>query len=222
MLWKKIQAFSSGIGFLTPASMVFCHLTASISAKLGADRKGVWMYRLSTFAGKLLLMAENIILTKSTAEKKMQRMAMEVLERHPGSGELILVGIQKNGFPLAKKIGSLLRQRHSGGIRVIALSIDKKHPSGIRLDPEVSCSGKSVILIDDVANSGRTMLYALSPLLEAYPARIETMALVARTHRTFPVALDYVGLSVSTSLKEHIRVDVEQDDVSGATIGKVD
>ncbi len=163
-------------------------------------------------------MVGNIILTRSSAEKKLRRMAMEILERHQGGGELILIGIRQNGFPIAQKIGSLLETTHGGGIRVVALSIDKKHPSGILIQPEVSCAGKTVILIDDVANSGRTMLYALSPLLAAYPARIETLALVARTHRSFPVALDYAGLSVSTSPTEYIRVDVVNDEVTGASI----
>lgn len=166
-------------------------------------------------------MAESNILNQSTAEKKLKRLAMEVIERHSGGGEIILIGIRKNGFPIARKIGSLLEAGHSGGVRVVALSVDKRHPAGIRLEPEVSCSGKTVILIDDVANSGRTMLYALSPLLEAYPARIETLALVARTHRSFPVALDYVGLSVSTRPSEHIRVDVVNEEVTGAVIENI-
>ena len=72
------------------------------------------------------------------------------------------------------------------------------------------------MLIDDVANSGRTMLYSLQPLLKNYPKKIQTAALVARTHKSYPIALDYVGLSISTTLDEHIYVEVLEGEVEGA------
>ena len=75
---------------------------------------------------------------------------------------------------------------------------------------------KAIILIDDVANSGRTMLYALKPLLQQLPQKIQTLALVERTHKSFPVDVDYVGLSVSTTADEHIVVEVENGEVMGA------
>jgi len=77
-------------------------------------------------------------------------------------------------------------------------------------------TGKTIILIDDVANSGRTMLYALKPLLDQHPKKIQTLALVERTHKSFPVDVDYVGLSVSTTTDEHIEVEVENGEVLGA------
>jgi pyrimidine operon attenuation protein/uracil phosphoribosyltransferase len=79
-------------------------------------------------------------------------------------------------------------------------------------------NGKVVILIDDVANSGSTMLYALKPLLLSYPKKIQTLALVERTHKSFPIDVDYVGLSISTNLDEHINVEVESGEVGGAWI----
>jgi pyrimidine operon attenuation protein / uracil phosphoribosyltransferase len=69
-----------------------------------------------------------------------------------------------------------------------------------------------------VANSGRTMLYALAPLLERYPSQIETLALVERTHKLFPVALNYVGLSVSTKEEENIEVMVDGGEVISASL----
>lgn len=163
-------------------------------------------------------MGSGIILNKSTSEKKLRRLAMEVLEQHHRNSELILIGIRKNGWPIAQKIREFLKENFTGTIQLAALSLDKKNPSGIRLEPAISCSGKAVILVDDVANSGRTMLYALKPLLDEYPEKIQTLALVARTHRSFPVALDFVGMSVSTSPEEYISVDVENDEVTGASI----
>jgi pyrimidine operon attenuation protein/uracil phosphoribosyltransferase len=73
-----------------------------------------------------------------------------------------------------------------------------------------------IILIDDVASSGKTMLYALKPFLEMQPKKIETLVLVERTHKTFPVKVDYVGLSVATTLQEHIYVEVTEGEITGA------
>ena len=81
---------------------------------------------------------------------------------------------------------------------------------------DIDFNEKSILLIDDVANSGRTMLYALKPLLQYRPKQVETLALVERTHKKFPIAVDYVGLSISTSLQEHIIVDVEDGVIAGA------
>ena len=77
-------------------------------------------------------------------------------------------------------------------------------------------NGKVVILVDDVSNSGRTLTYALKPFLQSHPKKIQTLVLVERRHTAFPVQPDYVGLSVATTLQEHIYVEVEGDDVVGA------
>ena len=73
-----------------------------------------------------------------------------------------------------------------------------------------------IVLVDDVANSGKTILYSLKPFLEFHPKKIQTLALVERTHKIFPVNLDYKGLSVATTLQEHIFVEVINEDVVGA------
>nr|MBP9097962.1 phosphoribosyltransferase [Ferruginibacter sp.] len=101
-------------------------------------------------------------------------------------------------------------------IQVVELWLDKKNPGEIKLSEEINFNDKSILLIDDVANSGRTMLYALKPLLQHKPKQIETLALVERTHKKFPIAVDYIGLSISTSLQEHIIVDVENGEIAGA------
>jgi pyrimidine operon attenuation protein / uracil phosphoribosyltransferase len=75
---------------------------------------------------------------------------------------------------------------------------------------------KVVILVDDVANSGKTLTYALKPFLEFHPKKIQTLVLVERSHKVFPVQPDYVGLSVGTTLQEHIYVEVDGDEVKGA------
>jgi pyrimidine operon attenuation protein/uracil phosphoribosyltransferase len=157
-----------------------------------------------------------MILDKETANKKLHRMALEVAERNYDKNELILIGIKENGIFIAKKIEDHLKEIFKGKIVLIELSLDKKNPGDIKLSDNLDFNNKAILLIDDVANSGRTMLYALKPLLAQIPQQIETLALVERTHKKFPVAVDYVGLSVSTTLQENIIVKVEQGEVMGA------
>ncbi|MBL0359001.1 MAG: phosphoribosyltransferase [Chitinophagaceae bacterium] len=143
-------------------------------------------------------------------------MALEICERNYNEAELLLIGIKGSGMVVAEKISVYLKETYKGRIQLLSLSMDKKHPSAISIEPAADFTGKVAVLIDDVANSGRTMLYALKPLLNAYPKKIQTLALVERTHKSFPVDVDYTGLSVSTNLDEHIYVEVEAGEVLGA------
>ena len=89
-------------------------------------------------------------------------------------------------------------------------------PGEIVLSKAIGVNGTNVILIDDVANSGRTMFYALQPLLRDHPGQVETLALLERTHKQFPIELNYVGHSVSTTKDEMIVVKVNEGEVEGA------
>lgn len=164
--------------------------------------------------------AEKYILSKETAEKKLRRMALEVAERNYGEQQLVLVGIKENGCIIANKIRNYLQEIFTGEVLVVELTLDKKQPAAITIVPAIDFNNKVILLIDDVANSGKTMLYALKPLLETYPKKIQTLALLERTHKSFPIDVDYVGLSISTTLDEHIFVEVKDEEVVGAWMGK--
>lgn len=157
-----------------------------------------------------------MILNASSAQKKLRRMALEIAERNAGSNSIMLIGIKENGIFIARKIEEYLKPFFSGDIKTISLSLNKKNPDAVMLSEEISLNNKLVLLVDDVANSGKTMLYALQPLLKQHPSQIQTLVLVERTHKLFPVALNYVGLSVSTTEEENIVVLVEGGEVSGA------
>ncbi len=171
-------------------------------------------------------MADNkkYILTKAVAEKKLRRMALEICERNYNETELFLIGIKGSGMVVAEKISEYVKEAFKGKVQVLLLSIDKKQPSEVTIYPvgtagqtgDFDFNNKVLVLIDDVANSGRTMLYALKPLLNTHPKKIQTLALVERTHKSFPIDVDYTGLSVSTNLNEHIYVEVEKGEVEGA------
>ena len=160
-----------------------------------------------------------MILTAAQADKKLRRMALEIAERNANNKGIIIIGIKGSGMVIAKKIEEYLSAVFHGTIETLALYINKKTAGDVKLETAADLKGKNVLLVDDVANSGRTMLYALKPLMEMYPASIETLALVERTHKLFPVALNYVGLSVSTEENENIAVIVEGDEITGAEIG---
>ena len=156
------------------------------------------------------------IMTAEVANKKLRRMALQVVEQNYNETQLILIGIKASGSVIAAKIGQYLKEVFSGEVTILELSMDKKNPLKISLDSTMNLNDKTIILIDDVANSGRTMLYALKPLLNQLPKKIQTLALVERTHKSFPVDVDYVGFSVSTTLDEHILVEVADGEVMGA------
>lgn len=158
----------------------------------------------------------NQIMTAEVANKKLRRMALQVVEDNYTETQLILIGIKASGSVIAAKIGQYIKEVFTGEVVILELSMDKKHPLNISLNSDMDLNDKTIVLIDDVANSGRTMLYALKPLLNQLPKKVQTLALVERTHKSFPVDVDYVGFSVSTTLDEHILVEVADGEVTGA------
>ena len=162
-----------------------------------------------------------MVLNASSADKKLRRMALEIAERNERISEIIIIGIKENGIFIAKKIEEYLRPFFTGILHTVALTINKKNPNEVILSEDVILENKLILLVDDVANSGKTMLYSIRPLLLQFPAQIQTLALVERTHKTFPIALNYVGLSVSTTKNENIVVTVKEGSVSGAYIKTV-
>ncbi len=161
-------------------------------------------------------MEKNYILTREVASKKLRRMAYEILENNAGESGLVLAGIRESGSVIARNMESLLREIGGISTELITLNLDKKLPMEVTMSRTLPLDGKVIIVIDDVANSGKTLLYAMKPFLEFHPKKIQVLVLVERTHKTFPVKPDYVGLSVATTLQEHIFVEVEGDQVTGA------
>ncbi|MDQ6890257.1 MAG: phosphoribosyltransferase [Bacteroidota bacterium] len=161
---------------------------------------------------------EKLILTAETAEKKMQRMAYEIVEHNIGERQLILAGIKENGLIIAYKIKAFLQKVYDGEIMVIEINLDKKDPKKIAIPGTINFDDKVIIMVDDVANTGKTLLYAVKPFLQFYPKKIQTLVLVERSHKEFPVSPDYVGLSVSTGLNEKIIVETEKGEVAGARL----
>jgi pyrimidine operon attenuation protein/uracil phosphoribosyltransferase len=161
---------------------------------------------------------KNYILTQEVAEKKLRRMAYEILENNLGEKELILAGIRDNGTIIANAIQRLLKDVSGDSLptRIISIGLDKRRPGPVELSETLAFDDRVIIVIDDVANSGKTMLYAIKPFLAFHPKKIESLVLVERSHKAFPIQPDYKGLSLSTTLQEHIYVEVDGDRVKGA------
>lgn len=156
------------------------------------------------------------LLNAETVEKKMQRLALELIENNLDAEALILVGIEENGVVLAKNIRERIQKNSKIPIELLTLRLNKKKPNEVKLSAEMDFTGKVIVLIDDVTNSGRTLLYALKPFLNYHPVRIQTLVLVERTHTLFPITPDYKGISLATTLQDHIYVEVNGDKVTGA------
>jgi pyrimidine operon attenuation protein / uracil phosphoribosyltransferase len=161
----------------------------------------------------------NQILDEATIRKKLKRMALEILEKNAEEKELILAGIRENGNVVAENIRKCLAELSAVKTQLISITLDKRQPGEIKLSDTPEFNNKVIIIIDDVSNSGKTLLYALKPFLDHQAKSIQTLVLVERRHNSFPVHPDYVGLSIATTLQEHITVEVEKNQVTGAYLG---
>jgi pyrimidine operon attenuation protein / uracil phosphoribosyltransferase len=159
---------------------------------------------------------KNVILTQDVIEKKIKRIAYEIYEHNSDEQEIIIAGIWDRGMILAEKIAALLREISPLRIRLLQLNLDKQRPEGVKLSEEMDFSGRVIVLVDDVANSGRTMLYALKPFLQFLPRKIQTAVLVDRKHKSFPLSVDFVGYSLATTLQDMVMVEMEKDEIKSA------
>ncbi len=162
---------------------------------------------------------KKILLNKEVAEKKLQRMALEVAEQLVGDAtELILIGVRNSGMVIATRVSIFLVEYIKEPMQVISVSFDKQNPDEITFSKEIDFNNKNILVIDDVCNSGKTLLYAMKPLLSFHPKRIQTLVLVERMHKLFPIKPDYVGMSVATTFDDYITVEVKDKEVMGAYI----
>ena len=156
------------------------------------------------------------ILSKEVAEKKLRRMAYEILENNIDEKEIILAGIRESGSVVARVVQQMLSEISGIKTQLITITLDKKEPNEVSLSKQIDFNEKVIVVVDDVCNSGKTLLYALKPFIEFHPKKIQTLVLVERTHTSFPVRPDYVGLSLATTIQEHIFVEVEGETITGA------
>ncbi len=154
-----------------------------------------------------------LILDQNRINWKLRRMAYQIWERNSDWDEIMLIGIEQAGVCLASALASVLREISPLRVKLTSMKINKRDPLQDLPELTEELNGKSVVLVDDVANSGRTLLYALKPILSYAPERIMIAVLVDRTHKAFPITPDIVGHSVSTTLQDHIEVVHDSDTI---------
>ena len=151
---------------------------------------------------------KNTILNHDDIVNKVRRIAYQIYENNVNENEVILAGIDSNGYILAKKLKTVLTKISPINAVLCKVEIDKKNPrNNIKTSIKAEdYTNKSVVLIDDVLNSGTTLVYGVKHFLDVPLKQFKTAVLVNRNHKKFPVKADFKGISLSTSLHEHIDV----------------
>ena len=158
--------------------------------------------------------ATTIILDHNQIHQKIKRIAYQIQENNLEYSEIILIGVYNNGYMLAKIIEKELKQISKSSIELISIKINKKNPlDKIDLDCKKEyLKNKSIVLIDDVLHTGRTLIYCVKHLLDMSPINFNTVVLVDRNHKKFPIKVDFKGISLSTSMSEHVDVVFEKNE----------
>ena len=156
---------------------------------------------------------ENIILTHEQVQQKIERIAYQILEDNMNEKAITLVGIANTGYNFAEAISKVLTHISEAKIELIKLKIDKKNSIECLNNPQVLPINKEsvVILIDDVLNSGETLMNSSFLLLKHEVKKLRTAVLLDRRHRLFPIKADFAGLTLSTTLDEHIEVEYNEN-----------
>jgi pyrimidine operon attenuation protein/uracil phosphoribosyltransferase len=157
---------------------------------------------------------KNKILNTDQIKKIVKRIAYQIQENNLEYSEIILIGVYNNGYMLAKIIEKELKQISKSSIELISIKINKENPlNKIDLDCKKEyLKNKSIILIDDVLHTGRTLIYCVKHLLDMSPGNFNTVVLVDRNHKKFPIKVDFKGISLSTSMSEHVEVVFEKNE----------
>ncbi|MDP4797376.1 MAG: phosphoribosyltransferase family protein [Crocinitomicaceae bacterium] len=155
------------------------------------------------------------ILSKQDIEKKINRLAFQLLENCFEEQSLFLGGIVGNGIVIANRIAKIIQSNSKVNVIVFEIKINKSEPwaeKTVLTANKEDLKNGYIVLIDDVLNSGKTMQYALMEILQFPTKAIKTLTLVDRTHRRFPIKADFVGLSLSTTLKNRVEVILSEKD----------
>ncbi len=154
------------------------------------------------------------VLSHRKIGQKITRMAIEIIENNYDEKEIILAGINNNGSAFAQLLLKELSKIDEKKIFTLAqIRLDPANPIHQKISISLSdeeMNGKTIIIVDDVANSGRTIFYACKPIFNIVPKKIEAAVLVDRTHKSYPIKVDYIGLALATTLKENIRVNLSE------------
>ncbi len=152
---------------------------------------------------------QNKILSHAQIQHIVRRIAYQIYEANAEEKKIIIAGIDGGGLALAKKIQRVLQKITEAEIELCKVFMDKSNPlkSGVSTSmPEADYAHQSIVLVDDVLNSGSTLIYGVHHFLKTPLKKLKTAVLVNRNHKKYPVKADFKGISLSTSLQEHVHV----------------
>lgn len=152
-----------------------------------------------------------IVLNKKQIQQRIDRIAFQIYEDNFEEKEIYFAGIARSGYVFAVLLQEAFNKISNIKSVLIELTLDKDNPVKSTMKPLIAketLNGKVIIVVDDVLNSGKTLMYSLRPFLEADIKKLRTVLLVNRDHKRYPVEADYVGITLSTTLQAHILVDL--------------
>lgn len=159
-------------------------------------------------------MEQNRILNHQEIEHKIKRIAYQIFETFVDEETIVVAGIASNGYVFAEKIATILKEISPLQIILCEVAINKNNPS-----EDVSTSilkenyqNKGIVLVDDVLNSGSTLMYGVKHFLDVPIKKFKTAVLVDRNHKKYPIKVDFKGISLSTSSQEHVSVVFSKED----------
>ncbi|AXT60494.1 phosphoribosyltransferase [Aquimarina sp. AD10] len=156
----------------------------------------------------------NIILTHEQIQHKIKRIAYQIYETNINEEEIVIAGIAENGYIFAKRLKEILENISDIKVILCEVTMDKKSPHNT-VQTSISdniYTNKSIVLADDVLNSGTALVYGVKHFLEVPLTRFKTAVLVNRNHKKYPIKADFKGISLSTSLHEHVEVSFGSKD----------
>ena len=155
------------------------------------------------------------ILTNSQIKRKIKRISLQIIESNIEEKEVVLAGIEQNGFLLANELNKMITELSNLNIKLCSLNIDKKNPlNTISISLNSSeYKNKSIVVVDDVLNSGSTLMYAVKHFLDTELRQLKTAVLVDRNHKKYPIKADFKGVSLSTSIQNHVKVQFDKNSI---------
>jgi len=157
---------------------------------------------------------KTLILDERQVQQKIKRMAFEIYEHNFNEKNIVVAGIEGQGYILAKLLTKQVQQISPLEVMLVKVNLDKLAPaqSEVTLDCELkSLKKKCIVLVDDVLNTGRTFAYGMKPFLDIEVKKIETAVLVNRSHTLFPIYPQYTGYALTTTIKDHVEVNLVKE-----------
>lgn len=156
------------------------------------------------------------IVDAAQVKKIIRRMAYQIYERNFEAKELVLAAISGQGIEVSKQLAEELGEISKIKVQLLEILIYKDNPTvkDTLVKPDIKLNGKTIIMVDDVLNTGRTLVYSMMPFLEAKVKSVQVAVLVDRNHPSFPVNADYKGISLQTTLQEHVSVEIEKKKIN--------